>query len=125
MVTPALKLRVPIKLIPVTGEAAMVAPEAIQVNRTTPQLSENTGSGTTTEAAQVPAATVALKLEGQLIVGKIKSTTVTVATHVLVLPDKSAAVTVTLFVPRFEQLKLFGDTPKEATPQLSALLATI
>jgi hypothetical protein len=76
--TPALKLRVPILLIPVVGDAATVAPEEIQVSCAMPQLSLVIGFGTAIEATQVPAPTLAVMFAGQLIVGTMLSFIVTV-----------------------------------------------
>jgi hypothetical protein len=78
VVTPALNDCVPRLLIPVAAELAVVAPVNTQVKDATPQLSAAVGFGVTTEAAQVPAATLAVKLAEQVMVGSTVSVTVTV-----------------------------------------------
>jgi hypothetical protein len=51
--------------------------------------------------------------------GAMLSTTVTEVVAVVVLPDASVAVTVTVFEPRSEQPKVLGDTLNVTPPQLS------
>ena len=56
----------------------------------------------------------------QSAVGGVTSRTVTVAVQVAVLPLPSFTVNVTVFAPKFEQVKLLGDTDcAVAVPQLS------
>jgi len=60
-------------------------------------------------------------LAGQLIVGGVLSTTVTVAVHWLLLPLASVTVSVTVFGPLLAQVKVLGLTVSESIPQLSLL----
>src|SRR5687768_9335845 len=60
-------------------------------------------------------------LAGQLIVGGVLSTTVTVAVHWLLLPLASVTVSVTVFGPLLAQVKVLGLTVRESIPQLSLL----
>ena len=52
-------------------------------------------------------------------VGETVSSTVTVELQVAVFPLVSVTVKMTVFVPTSEQLKLLGETDREAIPQLS------
>ena len=54
-----------------------------------------------------------------MAVGGVTSRTVTVAVQVAVLPLPSLAVNVTVFAPKFAQVKLVADRPKLGVPQLS------
>jgi hypothetical protein len=64
--------------MPVVADVPVVAPVSAQVNTVTPQLSLVVGFGVTTDAVQVPAATVVVMFAGQVIAGGILSDTVTV-----------------------------------------------
>ena len=91
--------KVPRLLIPVAADVPVVAPVSAQVNTVTPQLSPVVGFGVTTDAVQVPAPTFAVMLEGQVIVGRVVSTTVTFCVHVAVFPLTSVTVQTTAVVP--------------------------
>jgi hypothetical protein len=91
VVTPLLNVYVPTLLIPVAGDVAIVAPVIAQVNSVTPQLSAVVGFVVTTEAVHAAPA-VPVILAGQLIVGTILSTTVTVKLHELEFPLPSVAL---------------------------------
>ena len=78
MVVPTLNAWVPRLLIPVAAEVAVVAPVSAQVNTVTLQLSAVVGFGVTTEAVHDPAPTLAVMLEGHVIVGRILSVITTV-----------------------------------------------
>ena len=60
-------------------------------------------------------------LAGQVIVGAVLSTTVTVAVHWLLLPLGSVTVRVTVFGPLLAQVKVLGETVRVAIAQLSVL----
>jgi hypothetical protein len=98
VVTPLLKVYVPTLLIPVAGDVAIVVPVIAQVNNVAPQLSAVVGLGVTIDAVHA-APTVPVILAGQLIVGTILSTTVTVKLHELVLPLPSVALWLTVVTP--------------------------
>ena len=57
----------------------------------------------------------------QSAIGAIKSWTVTVAEHVLLLPEASVAVKTTVLAPTFAQVKVFGLTVAVKGPQASAV----
>ena len=78
VVIPKLKTLVPMLLIPVAAELAIVAPVKAQVSLVTEQLSAVVGFGVTTLAVQVPAPTFCEIFVGQVIVGLILSVIVTV-----------------------------------------------
>jgi hypothetical protein len=99
VLTPVLKVAVPTLLIPVAGLDAVVAPVIVHVKRVTAQLSAVVGLVVTTEVAQVPTVTLAVILEGQVMVGFTLSTTVTVIVHVFEFPVLSVAVQVMVVVP--------------------------
>jgi hypothetical protein len=69
VVIPVLKVKVPILLIPVTGEEAIVAPVIFQVSVFTEQLSLVVGFGVITDAVHTPTSEFCVMLEVQLIVG--------------------------------------------------------
>ncbi len=71
--TPVLKMRLPIRLIPVAGEFAVVAPVMLHVSFCTPQLSEYTGSGIVRFALHNPAPTLLLILDGHVMEGNTAS----------------------------------------------------
>lgn len=91
VVTPELNVYVPTLFMPVAGDVAVVAPVIAHVNKVTPQLSEVVGLDVTIEAVQVAPA-VPVMFAGQLIVGTILSTTVTVKLQELELPLPSVAL---------------------------------
>ena len=62
---------------------------------------------------------------GQVTIGSILSTTVTIAVQFEVFPFTSVTVKVTVFAPTFAQVKLDGDTDKLAMPQASLLPLSI
>ena len=99
VLTPVLNESVPTLLMPVAGLDAVVAPVIIHVKRVTAQLSAVIGLVVTTEVAQVPTVTLAVILEGQVMVGFTLSVTVTVIVHVLEFPVLSVAVHVMVVVP--------------------------
>ena len=92
MVVPTLNTRVPRLLIPVAAEVAVVAPVSAQVNTVTLQLSAVVGFGVTTEAVHDPTPTLAMILEGHVIVGRTLSDIFTVNEHVAVFPLPSLTV---------------------------------
>src|SRR5688572_31859218 len=53
------------------------------------------------------------------ITGRILSSTVTFALHVEVFPFTSITVRITVFIPRFIQLNVIGDTLMDAIPHAS------
>ena len=57
----------------------------------------------------------------QIAVGGVTSATITTALQVDEFPFTSVTVSVTLFAPRFVQLKEEGVTDKDAIPQASEL----
>ena len=89
VVTPVLKVYVPTLLIPVAPLAAVVAPLIDHVNCVTEQLSDVVGLVVTTLVLHKPAVTLAVTLDGQVIVGLMLSLIVTVYEHVAVLPATS------------------------------------
>jgi hypothetical protein len=90
--TPTLNVLVPILLIPVTGEAAIVAPDEIQVSCAIPQLSLVIALGTVTDALQAVALAFTIMLLGQEIDGGMLSFIVTLKLHVAVFPTASLTV---------------------------------
>ena len=92
VVTPALNVYVPMLLIPVAAEVAVVAPVIAHVNTVTPQLSAVVGFVVTILLEHVPAVTVFVMFAGQVIVGRVASVTVTVKKHVAILPAASLTV---------------------------------
>ena len=92
MVTPILNVCVPALLIPVAGDAPVVAPLIVQVSVAIPQLSETVGLVVATEALQATAPAFAVLFAGQLIIGATLSVTVTVNEHMLLFPAASVTV---------------------------------
>ena len=99
VVIPRLNVRVPMLWIPVVGDAAIVAPLSNQVSCAIPQLSLVIGFGVTTDAVHVPLATLAEMLAGQVMLGTVVSTRLTLNVHDAVFPLASATVNVTTVVP--------------------------
>ena len=62
---------------------------------------------------------------GQVIVGAILSSTVTIAGQVAEFPDASVAVKMTVFEPKLLQLKAVLDKDRTEMPQLSVELLSI
>lgn len=83
---------VPMLLMPVTGEAAMVAPDEIHVSCAIPQLSLVVALGTVMDALQAVALAFAVMLLGQVIDGGMLSFIVTLKLHVAVFPAASLTV---------------------------------
>jgi len=69
------------------------------VTEATPQLSPVIGVPKTTLVAKHPVFVNAATLAGQVIVGNVSSTTVTICVHVPTLPEPSVAVHVTVVFP--------------------------
>ena len=65
------------------------------------------------------AVSVTVCVEAAVIVGTVVSLTTSVATHVVVLPAASIAVSVTVVVPTETVAPAAGDCVKDVTPQLS------
>jgi hypothetical protein len=91
-VVPALNVYVPMVLIPVEGDTAIVAPVMVHVSFVIAQLSLYVGFVVTTLAEHEPAATFALALEGQEMLGEILSVITTLKLHVEAFPAPSNAV---------------------------------
>ena len=120
VVTPKLNTLVPILLMPVVAELATVAPVKAQVNLVTEQLSAIVGFGVITLAVQLPAPTFCEIFAEQLIVGFTLSVTVTVWLAMVVFPDPSITVQVTVVTPNGKAAGALLVT--EATEQLSAVV---
>lgn len=95
-------------MIPVAGEAPVVAPVKAQVCTVTAQLSAAVGLFGANVAVHTPASVVIVTLAGQVTVGACVSFTVTVKVQLAVLPAKSVAVEVTVVVPTANTLPLAG-----------------
>lgn len=128
---------VPTLFIPVAADVAVVAPVNAHVNLVTAQLSAVVGLGVTTEALHVPAPTLAVMFDGQVIVGRILSATVTVNEHVAMFPPASPTVYVTVVTPPLKErvptklIPVAGDVAivapvnaqvRRVTPQLSLVV---
>lgn len=79
-------------LMPVADEEAVVAPVIVHVRVVTAQLSAVVGLGVTTEALHVPEAVLAVRLAGQVMVGRMLSVMDTVNEQVAELLAPSRMV---------------------------------
>ena len=82
------------------------------------QLSETVGALYVTEAPHIPAALLTVILLGQVTIGGLLSTGVTLKVHMVLLPEKSVAVNVTAVIVLIT-VPATGDCTKVATPQSS------
>jgi hypothetical protein len=89
--------------VTVVAPRLKVLPEAGLYDTVAEQLSEAVAAKVTT-AVQAPLAVLAVRLDGQVIIGGWLSTTVTVNEQVAVCPLPSMAVAVTVVVPRAKVL---------------------
>jgi hypothetical protein len=108
VVTPRLNALEPTVLIPVAGDAPVVAPVNAQVCTVTPQLSVAVGLAGAKVAVHTPGSVVLVTLAGQVMLGACVSFTVTVNVQEAVLPAASVAVEVTEVVPTGNTLPLAG-----------------
>ncbi len=111
-----------LKLVPLasTDPLPEVVPSSLKVTVFGLQLSSvKTGAIPFTSMLQSPAAAVTVVSPGQVIVGGMLSSTVTLALQEAVLPLMSVTVRVTMFTPISVQVKLFGVTLRGAKAQLS------
>jgi hypothetical protein len=93
-----LNVCVPTKLIPVAGEAPVVAPVIVHVSVVTAQLSAVIGLATAIVAVHNPTSVGTVILAGHVIVGTCASSTVIVNVQVAT-PQVLVAVAVTVVVP--------------------------
>lgn len=109
MVTPRLNALEPTVLMPVAGDAPVVAPVNAQVCTVTPQLSVAVGLLGANVAVHTAGSVGLVTLAGQVMDGACVSLTVTVKEQVAVLPAASVAVDVTVVgTPTGKKVPLAG-----------------